>query len=179
MNSPSNAVIWMDAPVRTDGNKKVSTDQNEPFPPLPGTPLLESHPQPRHVWTSCLLPDTEQAVVIALDSHIPHYNYIIYCCVPPTRLWVGIVPHKAKYSGLIKTKKLFGHCSSWNRIHLPVSDMSWLSKDRLKYFAIISSRMGRLVKGEAVKKSTCGDILLSRFNDYQKAGLQQLKYYTA
>lgn len=62
-------------------------------------------------------------------------------------------------------------------IYLPVSDMLWLSKEMLEYFASISSWTGRLVKVKAVRKRTYDYILLPRFNDYLNAGLQQLKCY--
>lgn len=54
-------------------------------------------------------------------------------------------------------------------MHLPVTDMLWLSKERLEYFVVISSWTGRLVKGAAVRKRTRDYILLSRLTDCLKA----------
>ena len=39
--------------------------------------------------------------------------------------------------------------------HLPVNDMLGVSKEELKCFVVVSSRMGKLVKGDTVRKRKC------------------------
>jgi hypothetical protein len=43
--------------------------------------------------------------------------------------------------------------------HLPVTEILQLFKERFEYFAIISSRTGRLVKVGSVRQIMCGYIL--------------------
>ena len=93
-------------------------------------------------------------------------NWMRYWCVSPIRPWAGINSSWSKMQSLNQTQKLCGgHCIIWNVVHLPASDMLWLSKERLEYFVNISSWMGRLVKGEAVRKRSGDYILLSRWSN--------------
>lgn len=164
--------------ARTDENLRVSANQNEPSL-LPRCPSSRESFSGFPLWPAAPSQHTEYPALIVVDSHILCSHCMRYWCVSPTR------PYEAKRNGLLKNKNFGGHCIIckrwkiyaiwretrvwhciiWKAIHLPVSEMLWLFKERLEYFVIITSGMGRLVRGEAVRKRKCDRILLSRWND--------------